>query len=505
LGYLKGEALMHFKKLIFFAMLSISIILKSGYCLTSIDTFEAVKSQVKEHTLTNGMKFIVLERHNAPVVSFQICADVGSVREVDGIRGISHLLEHMMFHGTKVVGTKDYSAEAKLLEQLDQINDQLVKEHDKAHPNNDKIKELQTEFDKISKAANELIIPDEYRDMMHKQGAIRHGASTDYDVTRYGVSMPSNKLEFWMAMESDRFMNPVFRGFSEEVNIDIEESYLSRVEDKMNQDFIAIAFKTHPYRYGMGGYDDLPQITRKDIQDYYHIYYVPSNMVVGIVGDVRVDEVFKMADLYFSRLPNCPKPDPLRTIEPEQWGERCVSISGQTQPMIYIGYHQPDWHISESLPLQALGDILGSGNTSRLYESLVKEKKIASSVLAKSISDSKYPYLFLIVITPAKDHTNTECLEAVEAEIQKLKTELVTDEELVKFKRKTMKSMIDRMKNNNDMADILSSFDVKYGDWGLYFDRIIGTDTVASADIQAVAQKYLIKKNRTIGEVVLEK
>ncbi len=472
-------------------------------------TFDAIKNQVKEHVLSNGMKFIVLERPEAPVVSFHTYADVGSAQEVYGITGISHLLEHMAFKGTRIVGTKDYEAEAKLLDQVDQLYDKLSREQSAVKPDSAKIKALAAEFDNVNKSAHELVAVGEYSDMMMKQGGRGLNAYTSSDATQYINSLPSNKLEFWMAMESDRFMNPVFREFFEERNVVMEERRLgveTQPTGKLVEDFFAVAFKAHPYHHEVIGHmSDLKKITRKDVEDYFRKYYSPSNLTTAIVGDVKADEVFKMAETYFSRIPSNPKPEALRTEEPEQWGERHVTVEAQAQPLLVVGFHRPSIRSKDDLAFDALANIFGQGRSSRLYKTLVKEKKIAIDVGSfNGWPGSKYPNLFAAYAFPAKDHTSDECLEAINAEIDKLKKESITSEELTKYKRYTKKWLIDRMKSNSQMASALTFNDVIRGDWRKTFDIIKDVDVITLADVQAVAQKYLVKKNRTIGEIIPE-
>lgn len=473
-------------------------------------TFDAIKNQVKERVLSNGMKLIVLERPEAPVASFHTYADVGSSQEVSGITGISHLLEHMAFKGTKIVGTKDYATEEKLLAQVDELYSKLSHEKNVINPDSTKIKALQAEFDKANKAAHELVVVHEYWDLILKQGGVGLNAYTSTDATQYINSLPSNKLEFWMAMESDRFMNPVFREFFEERNVVMEERRLgveTQPTGKLVEDFFAVAFKAHPYHHEVVGHmSDLRRISRKDVGDYFHKYYSPSNLTVAIVGDVKADEVFTMAEAYFSRIPSGPKPEPLRTEEPEQWGERRVIVEAQSQPILVVGYHRPSVRSKEDQALNALANIIGEGRSSRLYRTLVKEKKIA--IQAGSFNGwpgDKYPNLFAAYAIPAKDHTSAECLEAIDSEIAKVKTEPITAEELSKFKRQTKKSMIDRMKANGNMAALLTYYDVVLGDWRKTFDVIKEVDAITPADVKAVAEKYLVNKNRTVGEIIPEK
>lgn len=475
-------------------------------CPISAQTFDAIKSQVKEHVLPNGMKFLVLERPEAPVVSFHTYADVGSSNESYGITGISHLLEHLAFKGTKIVGTKDYAAEQPVMDQIDRISMQLVREQTAVKPDSAKISTLQAEFDKFGKEAQGFVVVDQYTDMMREQGGPMINAYTSNDATQYISSLPSNKLEFWMAMEADRWMNPVFREFYKERNVVMEERRLgveTQPTGKLVEDFLAVAFKAHPYHHEVVGHmSDLQRITRADVTNYFRQFYGPSNLTVAIVGDVKADEVFRLADLYFSRIPTAPKPERLRTTEPEQWGERRVTVEAMSQPMLIIGYHRPDINSQDDAALDAMANVLGRGRSSRLYESLVKKRKIAFNVYASNgWPGNKYSSLFVVFVMPSMGHTAAECQEAIEAEFERIKTEPVTEQELAKYKRFTRKYLTDGMKMNSRMAASLTFNDVIRGDWRKAFEIINVVDAVTAPEIQAVAQKYLVAKHRTIGDI----
>jgi predicted Zn-dependent peptidase len=485
--------------------LLIPLALSLGVHSAAFSQFEALKKRVKEHTLSNGMKFIVLERHDAPVVSFLIYADVGSANESYGITGISHFLEHMAFKGTKIVGTKDHENEQSLLDRIDQLYERLVGAQTAVIPDSEAVRKLQAQFDQANKEAQDLIVVNEYDNIFSEQGALGLNASTDAEATRYTASLPSNKLELWMAMESDRFMNPVFRQFFEERDVVMEERRLSvetQPYGQLYEDFTATAFKAHPYGHPVFGYmSDLQRITRKDVQDYFRRYYNPSNLTAAIVGDVKADEVFTMAELYFGRIPSGPKPEPLRTVEPAQAGERRVTVVAESQPILLVGYHQPK--SPEDLPLHALSSILGRGRSSRLYKSLVTEKQIAVEVSTTTgWPGGKYPSLFVVTAVPAKGHTTAECLAAIGNEIKRAQTELVSEEELTKHKRRVMKAITDRTKWNGASAHALTWFEVVQGDWRKAFDVIHDIEAVTPADIQRDARKYLVPTNRTIGELL---
>lgn len=473
-------------------------------------TFEAIKSQVKVHTLKNGMKFIVLERHEAPVVSFHVYADVGSANESYGITGISHLLEHMAFKGSKVVGTKDYETEKKVLAELDALYDEIKRERAKPDSDAERINVMEKEFESLRLKAKEYVVTDEFVDMMIREGDRGVNAYTNTDATQYIDSLPSNRLEFWMAMTSDRFLNPIFREFFKERDVVMEERRLgleTRPIGKLIEDFFATAFKSHPYHHSVIGHmSDLERITRRDVEEYFNRFYGPSNLTVGIVGDVKADEVFQMAELYFGRIPSGPKPEGVRTQEPEQWGERHCIVEAQSQPIIITGYKRPDFRHKDSTALEALANILGQGRSSRLYELLVKEKKVAVAAQGfNGFPGEKFSNLIAFFAVPAAGHKSAECLELIDQEIEKIKEESVTEEELTKYKRNEVKSILRQMMSNSRMAALLTYTDVVLGDWKLLFDQVQEIRAVTAEDVKRVANTYLVKKHRTIGEIVYAK
>ena len=475
----------------------------------SSQTFEAVRKQVQTHGLPNGMKFIVLERHGAPVASFHVYADVGSANESYGITGISHILEHMAFKGSKVVGTKDYAAESKILEQIDSVYASLRNEESKPDPDPAKAAELRKQFAGLEKQAKEYVVNNEYFDLMMREGDNGINAYTSSDATQYINSLPSNRLEFWMAMTSDRFLNPVFREFYKERDVIMEERRMgleTQPTGKLVEDFLAVAFKAHPYHHEVIGHmSDLQSITRRDVETYFAKFYGPSNLTVAIVGDVKADEVFRLAETYFSRIPGSPKPEPVRTQEPEQWGERRVAVSAKAQPYLVMGYHVPDARHKDSRALDGLANILGQGRSSRLFSSLVKDKKIAISASASSgFPGDKYPNLFVFFAVAAAGKTSAECQSAIEDEIERIKKESVSPDELAKFQRRSIKNLLDQMANNASMAALLTYSDVVLGGYGKLFDQIDQIKALTADDLKRVANQYLVKNNRTIGEIIPE-
>lgn len=466
------------------------------------------EKKVTEFTLNNGMKFIILERHEAPVVSFITHANVGSVDERKGITGISHLLEHMAFKGTVTLGTTNYEAEKKALQKVDEIYDQILLEKRKGKKaDQERLKNLEQDFKKAQEEAKKFVVSSELGQIVEQAGGVGLNAGTSADQTIYIYSFPSNKLELWMSLESDRYFNPVFREFFKERDVVMEERRMStesRPIGKLVEEFIDAAYKAHPYEEPVIGHmSDLEVMTRKDVEIYFKEHYAPSNLTAVLVGDVDPQEVKKMAEIYFGRIPYGPNPKPVQTVEPPQYGERRVEVEDKSQPILLIGYHKPDINHPDNAVYNAISDVIGGGRTSRLHKSLVKEKKIAVATGAfPGLPGIKYPGLFLFIAVPSKDHTNEECEKAIYEEIEKIKTEPVTEEELKGVKTRARAQLIRQLSSNYGMAVQLATYEVLTGDWQNLFKELDAINMVTTDDIMRVAKDCFKKKNRTIGQIV---
>jgi predicted Zn-dependent peptidase len=465
----------------------------------------AFEKRMTEFTLGNGLKFLVLERHEAPVVSFHTYADVGAVDEVRGITGLAHLFEHLAFKGTKTIGTQDYKAEKKAMDKIDKAFLALKLERrkgdraDKAH-----LDQLQSQFKEAQEQAQKYLVHDEYEEAFSREGSSGFNAYTSEDATQYIVSLPSNKVELWMTMESDRFAHAVLREFYKEKDVVMEERRLS-VENqpvgRLLEEFMAIAYKAHPYGHEVVGFmSDLEALTRAQAEAFFKKYYEPSNLTIAIVGDVNPEQIRKLATEYFSRIPGGPKPDPVETVEPPQLGERRVVLEDPSQPFVLIGYHKPSIDHPDDAVFDAITDIVGMGRTSRLYKSLVKDKRIAVYASGfQGMPGAKYPSLFLFYAVPARGHTSQECEEAIYVEIERLKNELVTPEELAKAKTRARAGLIRELDSNSGLAAMLTFYEVVTGDWRDLFKQLDRIDKVTAEDIQRVAKEYFTTKNRSVG------
>jgi len=427
-----------------------------------------VKENITEFTLKNGIHFIVLENNQAPVVSFTTYVDGGGANEPVGKTGVAHFLEHLAFKGTKEIGTVDYQKEAKILDELDNIFQQIKQA--KKDNNQALVTELETKFEQLNNQAQALVKQNEFGQIIELEGGIGLNAATSADATVYFYNFPANKLELWMYLESDRFLNPVFREFHQEKQVILEERKLRTDNSpvgKMVEAFLDTAFTTHPYKRPVIGYEeDIINLTREDVQDFFNNYYGGSNITIAIVGDVNPNEVKSMAEKYFGRFPTSTKPAKLTVTEPKQTQTREVNVEYPSQPWYLEGYHIPDINHPDYVVYDILSSILSNGRTSRLYQSLVEEEKIALSAAGfNGFPGDKYPNLMLFYAMLAPEKSLTDLETALHREIEKLTSDLVTEEELERVKTQARATLLRNLNSNSGMAGLLAEYQAKTGDW----------------------------------------
>jgi predicted Zn-dependent peptidase len=467
--------------------------------------FTKLEESVTEHTLDNGLKVIIMERHDAPVVSFITFCNVGGANDPKEYTGMAHMFEHMAFKGTRNIGTTGLDAELKAMALEDSLFFELRAERKKGMlADSTRLEQLEGEFQDAMDDAQEYIVTNAFGNILKREGGVRLNAGTGMDQTMYMVSLPSNKLELWMFLESDRFLNAVLRGMYSERNV-IAEERLQTLENNPVRRLLdqtkAAAFTAHPYGISIVGHmSDIQNYTREAAGAYYDKYYVASNMIISIVGDVKAKDVIKMAEKYWDRLPIKPAPDELATIEPEQKGERLVNLTDPAQPVFVAAWHVPNGTHPDWPAIEAMMDYFGQGRTSLLYKNLVKEKKIASQTGAFSgYPGQKYPTLCLAYAIPSQGHTNEECREQIYAELEKVKTELLPVEEVEKIKARAKAGFINGLDSNGGLARALAATQNMWGDWREMFRELDRINAVTPEDIQRVAQEYFTEENRTVG------
>jgi predicted Zn-dependent peptidase len=464
------------------------------------------EKRITVRKLANGLTIVIMERPEAPVFSFYTRVDVGSAQEVQGITGLAHMFEHMAFKGTKEIGTKNWPAEKVALEKVEIAYAAYLKEKLKEIGRDDKkAAELEKAWQDAVAAADEFVIPNQFGEIVESQGGVGLNASTDRDETTYVYSFPQNRLELWAYLESERFLEPVMRQFYKERDVVYEERRMSvdsSPQGRLLEQFLRAAFIAHPYgRPVIGWPSDLKAFSATDASNFFNKYYVPANMVVTVVGDVKAAEAMPVIEKYFGRIPARPAPEPLRTQEPPQQALRTVIIHDASQPIYVEGYHRPNFHDPDDPVYDVLADLLSKGRTSRLYRSLVRDKRIAIAAQGGSFPGNKYPNLFFFFAAPSQGHTADEMAGPIHQEIEKLKTKEVTDEELQSIKVRAKADLIRGLGNDQGLALQLGEYQALYGDWRELFRQIDQIDKVTKADIRRVANKTFREENRTVAEI----
>ena len=362
---------------------------------------------------------------------------------------------------------------------------------------------------RLFKDAEQYVIPNQFTEIAEANGAVGVNASTSLDTTQYFWSMPANRFELWAYMESDRIANPVPREFYKERDVVMEERRM-RVDSspigKLVEQFLAAAYVAHPYhRPNVGWESELSQISATEAAAFHAKYYVPSNIVVAVAGDLKAADVMPVLEKYFGRIPAGPPPEAMATVEPPQVAEKTVLLKQPTQPIYIEGYHKPDYRDPDDAAYDAITDIFSNGRTSRLYRSLVRDQQIAAQVEGFSgFPGDKYPGLFVFFTVPLPGHTPEQMRDAIHKEIDKLKTADVTDDELQMFKTRSRADLLRGLGDNEGLATQLAEYQQRYGDWRELFRQLDKIDKVSKADIRRVANKTFVDTNRTIGILQFE-
>ena len=477
---------------------------------------EKPQIEVTEVVLGNGMKWLLFERHESPTIAAGWTARVGSVNERPGITGISHFFEHMMFKGTKTIGTKDIDADLKLIDEQEtvraQIRAEMVKMREalrrgeiddiqKPESRTPRYLELEKQFDALVQKQRETIVKDALDQLYTRNGGENLNAFTNEDQTAYFIRLPSNRLELWAWLESDRLLNPVFREFYSERDVVFEERRM-RTEStplgKYDEAFNALFWEAHPYLWPVVGWpSDIPMYTLAQAKDYFATYYAPNNLTGALVGDFKIAEIKPLLERYFGRIPRG-KIDPpaVVTLEPKSLGEQRYSASAETSPTVRIWWKGVPFVHKDAAALDLLSDIL-SGRTGRLYKGLVLGKQIANEAQA-SVDIRKYAGIFELesVVKDGKDPAEVE--KAVDEEIAKIQKDPLPAEELQKVKNQFKANAYRRLSSPFFIAVQLMVYDA-LGDWRYINNAAEKADAVTAADIQRVAQTYLTKENRTVG------
>jgi predicted Zn-dependent peptidase len=487
-------------------MLTLILILGSSARLAKSQDLASFEKRVTVKTLGNGLTVLVCERPEAPVFSFFTHVDVGSDREVPGITGLAHMFEHIAFKGTDKIGTNNYAEEKIALEKVEEAYHAYDLERRKEVDRDDKkVSALEKNWKDAMAAAQKYVVENQFGQIVEQAGGQGLNAFTDNEETGYHYSFPSNQVELWAYLESERFLHPVLREFYKERDVVHEERRLAESNPfgRLLEQFLAAAYVAHPYGQPVVGWpSDLESFSETDAENFYRTYYVPANMVVTVVGDVKAGEILPLVEKYFGRLPAGPRPEPLRTVEPPQTSERTVILREASQPVFIEGYHKPGARDKDNAAYEALQDLMSNGRTSRLYRSLVRDKKIAANSGGfNGFPGDKYPNMFVFFAISTPGHTPDETRDAIHAEIERVKKEDISDEELRMIRTRAKADLLRRLGDNQGLAFQMGTAQALYGDWRELFREVDKIEKVSKADIRRVANSTFVDSNRTIGMI----
>jgi len=409
--------------------------------------------RVFETTLANGLKVLILEEPKAPVVTVQVWYKAGSRNEQTGKTGLAHMLEHMMFKGTPKVGLKQFDL------------------------------------------------------LVTRSGGVSN-AVTATDYTAYYEDFAADRVMLGLELEADRMAHLLIeeKELASERQVVIEERRL-RIEDQpagiLGQTMRAVAFQANTYRNpAIGWPSDMLAWTREDLVQFYRTYYVPNNAILVVAGAIKKDELLPRIQALFAGIPRQPSPPPVVTKEPPQIGERRIFVRREAElPLLFMVHHVPNLTHPDSFALQVLAYILGGGESARFHQKVVYEKQLASYAGADYNPVHVDPYLFGFNAGPLPGKTAEAVEQALDAEVARLQKEGVTERELQKAKNQIEAEFVFAQDSAHTLAELLGRYE-SVASWKLLDGFLEGVRKVTAAEVQRVAQQYLVPENRTVAILI---
>ncbi|UCH22115.1 MAG: insulinase family protein [Deltaproteobacteria bacterium] len=477
-----------------------------------------LKIDVKEFQLENGMLFLIVERPIAPQVACRLTIRAGSALEEIGKTGIAHLLEHMMFKGTKNFGTQDVEKDQKLQEQIEAAYQTVLMEQKKRNPNKEVIRKKLVEMQQLRTEVQKIYVPQAFSSQLGRNGAVGVNAFTTQDQTQYIMSIPSDMLEQWFSIVSEQLFEPSWREFYVEKEVVQREwafRYVNNPAGAAWLDLQTTAYTAHPYRNPVIGWkSDMEKYTTDDAVAFHQKHYNPANAVCVLVGDVNVEDAKRLAKMYFERYPTGRRSPEIVTAEPLQQGPRksIRFLKGARTPLVRIGFHGARMGTKDFYALDAMTMVLSHGRSARLTQNIVN-KGLAVEAWAYN-PDNRYGGMIILGATPnepqalpdqsfmekAKRQAYLSACEKAEqlllAEVEKMKSVLVTERELERIKKLNQRDFLERMRSNEDLAGTLATLEVQVG-WQYLTDYLKRVTEITPHDIREAAKKYIQTDNQT--------
>ncbi|MCU1232257.1 MAG: peptidase domain protein [Candidatus Solibacter sp.] len=479
-----------------------SMLLLGALCAPSQDLKEFEK-RVTEFTLPNGLHFVLLERHEAPIVSFHTFVNAGSADDPAGQTGMARMIERVAFKGTETIGTSNWAAEKKSLDAVEEAWDRVEAEANKgAKTDSTRVDMVRSQARLAAESAKRFGQPGEYTRILDENGATNRIASTTVDATSYSYTLPSNRIELWFLMESQRLLHPVFRDFYVERDAQAAEyqpQLQSNPQNKFFAELLAAAFKVHPYRNPILGWTgDIQNLRRNAAKEFFDRYYTPGNISIAMVGDLNPVEAKKMAERYFGPMPAKPSPPLVHADEPVQEGPRTVVLEAPGPTLLAVGYKRPSQDDKDDLVFDIIQFLMSQGNTGLLYREMVQEKHLAIQARAgATFPAGRFPNLMVFVLVPAQGRTLEEAQFGLDDFLNRFKNMEIDAQSLARAKAQLRIILLRRLAASDGMASLLAIHQGQYGDWRKMFTAVAELDKVTPDAIQRVATKYLVATGRT--------
>jgi len=495
----------------------------AGSICPAKDSAPNIRLDVKEFSLDNGMLFLVVERPTTPQVACRVAIRTGSALEEAGKTGIAHMLEHMLFKGTKNFGTLDPKKDQELQERIEAAYQVVLAEERKRNPNQMLIKAKLTEMENLRLEVQKIYVPRAFSSQLGRNGAVGVNAFTSKDQTQYTTSVPSDMIEQWFSIVSEQLFEPSWREFYVEKAVIQREwayRYVNNPGGAAHLDLSATAFTAHPYRNPIIGWKaDTEKFNTQDAMAFHAKYYNPTNAVCVLVGDITVDVARRLAETYFGRYPAGSRAPEKVTREPQQGGprKRIRFLKGARTPIVRIGFHAAPMGTRDFYALDAMTMVLSHGRGARITQEIIN-KGLAVGAWAHN-PDNRYAGMVVLGGSPnepeaLKDMDLTQedrrqaYLEACEGlerilleELDKLKTELVSSRELKRIKKLNQRDFLDRMRSNEALASTLATLEVQTG-WRYLTSYLEEVDDISPEEIRRVAEKYIRADNKTSVYVI---
>jgi predicted Zn-dependent peptidase len=463
----------------------------------------AIFDRIEEYRLDNGMLFLLLPRHDVPTISGRIRIRAGNVDCPGGASGVAHMFEHMAFKGTDRIGTRDIARE-RIIEDSVKVAGQALANEMIRHELADtaKVEQLRAELDRLTARQEEVTQPDEFP-RVYDRYSYNFNAWTSRDFTEYESDIPSNSLEVWMLMESERLQYPSFRGFYPERDVVREEEKegLDNPSGVAWDLLFATAYLAHPYRLPVIGYgSDLEVLTQEAAEAFNRTYYAPGNAVAALVGDFDPTVAKEMIRDYFGDIPAGPPAPELRTVEPAQKGMRRATLRQGTEPELFVAFHVFAPTDPRSRVVSLLADVLSRDITSRLDQRLDIKEKAAREVWASSGSVDRYPGLLIIHASPLEGFTNEQVEQMIWEELERVVTDPVSPKRLAEIKASRRKRFYRSLATNANLAERLTDAQAIFGDWRAQLEALRESELITVEEVTAMARDLF---QRDLATVIL--